>query len=62
MSTIKNVSEILIQLRPSEIMEVCFPEEDTEEIVYALQDHIEDNLENIESELVLNGLMEEYDE
>jgi len=58
MSTYRHIKSVLESLTPLEILEVCNLHEDPEGLVSALEDHMEENLDLIETELIINGFME----
>ena len=62
MSTFSDILRILRELPPLEILEVCKLDEEPESLVDALEYYVEMNLEDVEQQLIANGLMEDPDE
>lgn len=59
MSTYDHVKEILLNLTPLDVIDVCGLEDDVERLVSALEDYIEDNMEDIELRLIESSLLSE---
>lgn len=57
-----DVEEILQELLPSQILEVSGLADDSEALVVALRDHIEENLDEIISSMADNGLIDSDEE
>lgn len=59
MTTEEHIVAILKELTPAEVMDITGLSEDTENLVFALSEYIEDNQDNIEQSLIAFGLLEE---
>lgn len=57
-----HITQILQELSPLEILELCNLHEDPHDLCFALGDHIEENLETIEENLKENGLLDEEED
>lgn len=62
MTTFTHVTEVLKQMSPLEILEMCGLDEAPEALVDALSDNIEDNVELVRSNLIDNNIIGELDE
>ena len=59
--TLSNIENILKKLSPLEVIEMCGIDDDSEGLVYALSDHIEEFQDDIKDRLEENGLIDEED-
>jgi hypothetical protein len=62
MAGYNQVIDILKQLTPGQVIDMCDLEHDTESTVMALEGYVEDNLATIIDNLVVNGLLEELED
>ena len=62
MSNYGHIKAVLQELSPMEVQEMCGLDEDTSVFVEALEDYIEDNLEDIEQNLIASSLISEGSE
>ena len=59
MSCLDSTLEILRQLSPGEVIEMCNLEDSAEDVTDALEDYIAENLDKIRENLIISGLLEE---
>lgn len=62
MTDANHIINILKQLSPQEVLEVCQLDDDAELVVSALGDFIEENFEEIQEKLEENGLYDEEED
>jgi len=61
MASVNQIKDVLKQLQPHEVIDMCELYEDAEVLTEVLDDYIEDNAKMIQGNLIANGLMEEAD-